>query len=378
VRSNLSFDGVDTLDYHPSLMSVRPLQRITLTACVLAMVGLCHAQEGQQQKPASAPAPAAAKGATQAARPQQNGLKNLESDLFKPFKTAAPESSLDAVMPPPAQSPQTRPQDERRIREKRQRDKDWVFTDPNEAKESQSFEEMLKLPGSDKNSKEQKKLSPVEQYYRRVLGFDSANHDPLGGGDDRKKAGKKPLYDTKLPGTTGSADEEDDANLSPGLRETKRSLKALTDDRLERKDNSTWNGKGFFTDVFGLGQQHLPTAEEIAAKRLHDEQMNDFRKILGVPKVALPADSFDPLAGLRSPAPSAGSSVSLPSISTAIKAPAPNVQLGAIGGSIAPAFTAPQNTSLPSLGAAPAPLVVDQPRRLLPKSPDFTPPQRRF
>jgi len=369
----LVFDGAKTLDYPWLLMSGRPLHRIIIAVSVLAMASACFAQEGQK-----APAAAPAREASGSVRPQQNGLKNLENDLFKPFKGLSPDSSLDSVLTPPAQPPQARPLDERRIREKRQRDKDWEFLTPDDAKQTQSLEEMLNLPTREKNLKNQKKLSPVEQYYRRSLGLDTADQNDLFHGGDRKKTGKKSVFDTRPPRLLGDSDTEDDSSLSPGLRETKRSLKALNDDQSDKKENSALSGKGFFTDIFGLGQS-LPTPAEIETKRLQRENMNQFRQILGVPVVApSPMDSLDPLAGLRPTAPSSGPAVSIPSVSTAIKPSVPNVQLGTIG-SLGSAFTAPQNnSSLASPFAAPTAPVVDQPRRVLPKSPDFAPPQRRF
>ena len=105
--------------------------------------------------------------------------------------------------------------------------------------------------------------------------------------------------------------------------------------------------------------------------------MNDFRKILGVPLVTSPAGSLDPLAGLRPSTSIPGPAVSLPAVSAAIKPAVPNVQLGAIGG-LGNAFNAPQNESAPSAFAVPVPQPVIQPRVLIPKSPDFSAPQRRF
>jgi hypothetical protein len=361
-------------------MSGRPLHRITIAVSVLAVIGRCFAQEGQSQKPPAPAGPAkAAPSSPTVARPQQNGLKNLESDLFKPFKGLSTDSSLDSVLTAPAQPPQARPLDERRIRDKRQRNKDWEFLTPDDSKETQSLEEMLNLPTKDKNSKNQKNLSPVEQYYRRVLGFDSADQDNFFSGGDRKKPGKKNIFDSPSAGTAGDSDDGDDSSLLPGLRATKRSLKALNDDQPDKKENnSALNGKGFFTDIFGLGQS-LPTPAEIEAKRVQRQNMNDFRKILGVPVVApSPMDSLDPLAGLRPTASSSAPPISIPSVSTAIKPSVPNVQLGTIGG-LGAAFTAPQNnSSLASPFAAPTAPVIDQPRRVLPKSPDFSPPQRHF
>jgi len=357
-------------------MSVRLLYRSAIVLCILGLTGKCGAQERQQKEAA----PPTKEATTPAGRSQQNGLKNLENDLFKPFKKLSPESSLDGVMTPPSQAPQARPQEERRLREKRQHDKDWFLTSPDDDKETQSLEEMLNLSPKDKKSGNDKKLSPAEQYYRRVLGFDSTGQDNHMTSDrDRNKGGRKDRYDTKLPEALANSDsdEADDSSLSPGLREAKRSLKALPDDQLNRKANATWNGKGFFTDVFGLGQA-LPTPSEIEAKRVQQENMNEFRKILGVPVVGVPATSFDPLAGLRpaaSSSPAAG--VLRPAISTLTTTPVPNVQLGTIGG-LGSAFNAPENASAPNTFSAPAVPLVTQPRVVMPKAPDFSAPQRRF
>src|SRR5215510_5530106 len=68
------------------------------------------------------------------AKPKQNGLKQLEQDLFRPFETLAPKGSLDGAYVPSMPPPQAAPSSvqSKRAKELLEHRRDWVFETPDE------------------------------------------------------------------------------------------------------------------------------------------------------------------------------------------------------------------------------------------------------
>src|SRR2546423_13212075 len=203
-------------------MVFRPLHKLTVAALCLCVASLCLGQEKKEK--ATEPQK---EGQANAVKSQGNGLKKLEDDLFKPFKTLSPGTSLDGVFVPP-QKPAARPQDDQKLREKRNRDKDWVFMTPDEILGGGSDDQFSNPAGDDKKTKEQKKLSPVEQYYLRSFHLEGSKKEQGGKSDARNK--NKSSNSFSRSGVPGSLDEDDenDPALPASLRETQRSLKAFS------------------------------------------------------------------------------------------------------------------------------------------------------
>jgi hypothetical protein len=353
-------------------MSLRPLRKVTLPLFSLIAAGSMAFAQDQKQKPAEP----AKESPSATARPKQNGLKHLEDDLFKPLKTVAPGSSLDGVFVTPPPPAPIRPQDDRKLREKLAREKDWVFTDPQEKLRGPSDEEMFNLPGKDKERNDKKKLSPVEQYYLRAFHLDDQDKNSKQKADGKKKS-NNPLDPMSSLGS-GDDKDDDDSGLPVSLRETQRALKSLSSDERNNKEKPSWTtGNGFFSDIFGLSHS-IPTPAELEARRQEKERMDDFKKMLGVPVVPAAMDSFNPLAGLGNPTPStAVPAIGLPSVPSASKAPSMNVQLGTIGGLPAPMASPLSAPSIPSyLNPAP-PLEQPKPHQMPPAT-TFAAPRRAF
>jgi hypothetical protein len=358
-------------------MSHRPWHKATLALGLFswAFMGgsLCLGQE----KPAKAPEPAKENGTSiPAARPQQNGLRNLEEDLFKPLKTFAPNSSLDGVFSvPPRPAPQ-RPQEEKKVKEKRDREKNWVFMSPEELMAAPTVAEIFNVEGAEKAAKSEKKKSAFEQYYRRSfhLEEDDFQANPK---DEQKKRGSNSRRTAAFGEAPADEEDEDNSGLSPGLRESQRTLKSLAGgDR--SKEKTMIQGNSLFTDIFGL-TKNLPTAAEVEAKRVEKARMDQFKQILGMPPVPPSADSLNPLAGLGVPynpvVAQVGGLASEPSLS---KATGPGAQLGAIP-AFSSAFSQPANErSESSSFLNPAPVLESPKPHQAPVAPSFAAPRRPF
>src|SRR2546423_12032949 len=65
---------------------------------------------------------------------KQNGLKQLEDDLFKPLKKSfSPRNSLERIlMTPPARPPVEQVVPSKKAKEKMDREKNWVFMSPDD------------------------------------------------------------------------------------------------------------------------------------------------------------------------------------------------------------------------------------------------------
>src|SRR5262249_26838691 len=85
-------------------------------------------------------------------KPKQNGLKQLEQDLFKPFETLSPKGSLDGAfvptMPPP--QPAAPSVQSKRAKELLERRRDWAFETPEEILATQSNDDNVNRRGQEK------------------------------------------------------------------------------------------------------------------------------------------------------------------------------------------------------------------------------------
>ena len=97
---------------------------------------------------------------------------------------------------------------------------------PDEILKGSTDEKFSNVPGNEKKDAEKSKLSPVEQYYLRTFHLDRDKKDS----DKRTEAKKKDPNASSRYGNAGllEEDEDSDADLPPGLRETQRALKSLS------------------------------------------------------------------------------------------------------------------------------------------------------
>ena len=153
-----------------------------------------------------------------------DSLKQLEQDLFKPFKVFSPKSSLDGVSLPPPRVVTSPAIQNKRVKELIERRKNWIFMSPEDFAPGTTAAEIFKLPEYDESGQEKEKESKLDRFYRnmdRESGDEGENPDdeifPL-----RKK--KKPHEEFS------STDEEEEENAPlKALRDSEKSLKTMFD-----------------------------------------------------------------------------------------------------------------------------------------------------
>jgi hypothetical protein len=222
-------------------------------------------------------------------KPKQNGLKQLEQDLFRPFETLAPKGSLDGAFVPsmPAPQPAAPSVQSKRANELLERRRDWVFETPEEILAGPSSDDKLNRRDQEKESDYKLKLSPLERFYDRLY-----NKEKKGPTQKGNKRGE--LSDSRKSGILSDDSEaDDDADLPLGIRETQREMKKLLAPKDRKEDSSTEPGRGGFSDIFGLGK-NTRSHEEIEMQK---ERMDRYKELVGLP--VAPRQETDPLKQFR-------------------------------------------------------------------------------
>src|SRR6266436_5241183 len=98
---------------------------------------------------------------------QKNGLRQLEDDLGKPFQTFSPKSSLDGIFTPPMRPSGGPVIPSKRAKELIERQKNWVFMNPDDLSGGLTEEEIFKLRKYDKDGQEKKETSALERFMER-------------------------------------------------------------------------------------------------------------------------------------------------------------------------------------------------------------------
>jgi hypothetical protein len=291
---------------------------------------------------------------------KKDGLKQLEEDLYRPLETFAPKTSLEGFFDPPEQ--RRRPvsaAQSKRAKELLERQKNWVFLDPDNQATGLTAEQIFNLPEYDADGQEKKKLSVFEQYLEN---------------QERKRTGKTKSGKTRAENLAGSNKDEasrDDAGNTDdvkGYGEREQSLKKSFGN--EFGNNPAALGRGTFTDIFGLGEK-TPSAED-AAK--HKAYMSEFQSLLNSGWQA-PAESFGGLADpARTTAGTVGALDSLPGLSRRESSSSFSGATPTFNST--PARTTLQDfnvksSSLPNVTPAPA-------TKVTPPTPTFTAPRRAF
>src|SRR2546422_9400694 len=124
-------------------------------------------QPGASKELSEAPASNAATNVSLADK-KRDGLRTLEESLYKPLQNLTPKSSLDGIFVPPAR-PTTGPAvQNKRLKEKLEKRKDWVFMSPEDLGSGPSTEEIFDMPEYERDGQKKKKLSPVERFYQKM------------------------------------------------------------------------------------------------------------------------------------------------------------------------------------------------------------------
>src|SRR5215475_8832969 len=109
---------------------------VLLAAAIIVAPNFCGAaEEGKAEQPAQVSGSKSGNATNSPSlKPKQNGLKQLERDLFRPFETISPEGSLDGAFVPtmPQPQPNTPAVQSKRAKELLERRRDWVFETPEE------------------------------------------------------------------------------------------------------------------------------------------------------------------------------------------------------------------------------------------------------
>jgi hypothetical protein len=222
-------------------------------------------------------------------KPKQNGLKQLEQDLFKPFETLSPRGSLDGAfvpsMPPP--QPAAPSVQSKRAKELLERRRDWVFETPEEILATSSNDDNINRRDQEKEADDKSKLSPVERFYDRL--YNREKKGPTQKGNKRDQ-----LLDSRKSGVlTDDSEADDDSDLPLGIRETQREMKKLLSPRDRKDDSSTEPSRTGFSDIFGLGK-NTRSREEIEIQK---ERMDQYKELVGLP--VIPRQETDPLKQFR-------------------------------------------------------------------------------
>jgi hypothetical protein len=184
---------------------------------------------------------------------KKDSLKQLEEDLYKPLQSFAPKTSLDGFYEPPRPQQQVR-RLSKQAKEKLERQRDWIFVDPDDASAGPTAESIFNLPQYDKNGQEKKKLSVFEQYYQN---------------EDRKRTEKAKakskteelLNPDKDSDSWDDSSSNGDRKSSKGFSDHEQGLYKLFGN--DQKGTGPAITHGTLTDIFGLGEK-TRSPEDIA------------------------------------------------------------------------------------------------------------------
>jgi len=223
-------------------------------------------------------------------KPKQNGLRQIEQDLFKPFETIAPKGSLDGASAPlmPGPQPNAPAIQSRRAKELLQRRRDWAFETPEEILATSATDDIRKGRDKEKESGDNNsKLSPIERFYERLN-----NKDKKGSSDKGNKSHNReqPTDSQKSGMLSDDPETDDDADLPLGVRETQREMRKLLAPKERKEDSEPRNS---FTDVFGLSKKTQSREET----EMQKERMDRYKQLIGLP--VTPSLESDPLKPFR-------------------------------------------------------------------------------
>jgi hypothetical protein len=297
----------------------------------------------------------------------RNGLRQLEDEVDRSFQTFSPKSSLEGALAPPMRPvlPPSSPAQNKRLREMRERQQQWIFMTPEELAAPPGAEDLLNLPEYGPDGKEKVKLSPMDRFYENLL-YPQAN-----GKKSNKE--KDPLGPSKRFGK-----DDDEANslndaLPGGISESERALKKLLGLDPARSAPTPAPARNPFSDIFHLGDPGR-SAEDLKA---HVEYMKQFQTLLDGPPPASSLEPVNPLAGAADSARTAASpSAGLPRSSSRPDGYDP--MLGAVSPTYIPNGPGDFNSKLLNQWNPNYTPPKSAPPQVAPPTPNFTPPRRAF
>lgn len=95
--------------------------------------------------------------------PRQSTVRQVQDDLFKPFKFSLPDNSPKELLPPPPQMAPSMP--DKRTQELIEKRKNWAFADWNDLFPDASMDDLAPSGSDDKANKP---LSLIERYYESL------------------------------------------------------------------------------------------------------------------------------------------------------------------------------------------------------------------
>jgi hypothetical protein len=339
---------------------------LVMVISAVAALGICNVRGDEKNEGSRSGNPTTNSPST---KPKQNGLKQLEQDLFRPFETLAPKGSLDGAyvpsMPPPQPAPSVQ---SKRAKELLEHRRDWVFETPDEILAGPSTDDKSSPHNNKKESAEQLKLSPLERFYERLYNKEKKGSSQKGNKRDERS-------DSLKLGILSDESDGDDDDLPLGVRETQREMRRLLAPKERKEDSSLEPSRSGFSDIFGLGK-NTRSQEEMEIQR---ERMDRYKELVGLP--VIPRLNNDPVKQFRDMVGTSPRSPGLiPTMDTLGKLPQQNT-FGLQSGSTAvtpntsllPAGATIQNT--PSLAPV---LPKIEPPKSLPPPVTFGAPRRAF
>jgi hypothetical protein len=215
---------------------------------------------------------------------RSDSLKNLEQDLFKPFQSFNPKSSLDGVIAPPVQQPSTPAIQSKRVKELLDRRKNWAFMNPEDFNAGQSANEMFGIPEFTEDGKEKKKESAADRFYRKL----QRNRDPQGEEKDEHDQAKRIKALEEL-------DQDEEDSLPQSLRESEQSLKKMSEKDKSSHLLTPLISPNLLSDIFAT--------KDISPERTAAQKpwMKDFQE-LNMPVPGAGTASLEPFSALDSSA----------------------------------------------------------------------------
>jgi hypothetical protein len=261
---------------------------VTLAAAVFAVACLDICRVRADEKKAGQPADLSVSNSP-SLKPRQNGLKQLEQDLFKPFENIAPNGSLDGAFVPSLPEPRVTPPaiQSKRAKDLLERRRDWVFETPEEILAAPSSKEIANGRDKEKDGNDNSRLSPLERFYERLYKKDKR---------ESSRQGKKrddPYDSRKSAFNSDGSEADEDADLPLGVREAQREMQKLLTSKERKTDASADAYRNSFSDAFGLGKD-TQARDEMEMQR---ERMGRYRELVGLP--AAPTFENDPLKQFR-------------------------------------------------------------------------------
>src|SRR6266480_2434053 len=243
------------MSFRLSSFRIFPSLAVAGAACLLA----CSAQGADQRRGRSIEfsEPRSAEVITNLNQltSKKDGLKQLEEDLYRPLQTFAPKSSLDGFFDPPERPRSAITVPSKRAKELLERQRNWIFLDPDDLAAGPTAEQIFNIPEYDANGQEKKKLSVMERYFEN---------------EDRKRAGKTKASKSrtddlfglqKEPGSLDEAGSKDDVKRSDEFSEREKALRKLFGS--EPGSSPAPVVRGTLSDIFGLGEK-TQSAEDLA------------------------------------------------------------------------------------------------------------------